>query len=105
MLRVFQYHCNNTAAQTECFINSTAVFFPGFPSAAVALLSIEYVKDLRKDAGAVFTSTYKYKMWNKMKQRTDTDGGQVADFKKTMLAFQFGARNSSHVAVACCPLY
>ena len=65
----------------------------------MAFLAVEYVKDSRTDADAVFTPTYKYKIWSKVIQRTDAAGGQVANFKKTTLGFQFGARESSDAAL------
>ena len=62
------YHCNNKEkdGNERCSINATTVYFPGFPSVSIAMLSVEYVKDLREDSEAAFVPTYQYNMWNKM---------------------------------------
>jgi hypothetical protein len=84
------YHCNNTErdGNNRCAINATAVFFPGFPSISIALLSIEYVRDLRNDPDAIFVPTYKYNMWNKMSVFFSSE---TINLKQGAVGFQYGA--------------
>ena len=84
------YHCNSTEkdGNERCAINATAIYFPGMPSISIAMLSIEYVKDLRADPDAAFVPIYKYNMWNKM-QINHLGGG--IELTRGIMGFQYGA--------------
>ena len=84
------YHCNNMEkdGNERCTINATAIFFPGMPSISIAMLSIEYIKDLREDPDAPFVPMYKYNMWNKI--HIDQEQGNI-QLTRGIMGFQYGA--------------
>lgn len=84
------YHCNNMEKDGNelCKINATAIFFPGMPSVSIAMLSVEYIKDLREDSEAAFVPIYKYNMWNKMS--IDHESGDI-ELTRGIMGFQYGA--------------
>ena len=94
------YHCNSMEkdGNERCTINATAIFFPGMPSTSIAMLSIEYVKDLRADPEAAFVPVYKYNMWNKMSINSD-DG--TIQLTRGIMGFQYGAPRRTMPFIVC----
>jgi hypothetical protein len=94
------YHCNSMEkdGNERCTINATTIFFPGMPSTSIAMLSIEYVKDLRADPEAVFVPVYKYNMWNKMSINSEDGSIQLT---RGIMGFQYGAPRRTMPFIVC----
>ena len=94
------YHCNSMEkdGNERCTINATTIFFPGMPSTSIAMLSIEYVKDLRADPEAAFVPVYKYNMWNKMSINSEDGSIQLT---RGIMGFQYGAPRRTMPFIVC----